>query len=141
MTLRIDDGFATLITFSSTPGIKLWEKTVTPPGIQGGGENDTTTMRNSIWRTRHPKKLKTLSPMSFTAAYDPQVYDDLVSIVNVNQEITVTFPDGDEITFWGWLDEFTPGEIVEGAQPTADCTIIPSNQDNSNVETAPSVTP
>ena len=134
---RMDDGFSTTITFADYPSVSLWEKEVTPPGVAGGGENDTTTMRNTTWRTKSPKQLKTLSECSFVAAYDPAVYDDIVSMVNVNQQITVTFPDDTTLVFWGWLDEFTPARSVEGEQPTAEITIIPSNQNDSLAETAP----
>ena len=134
---RIDDGFATLISFAEDSDVQMWEKEVTPPGVSGGGENDTSTMHNTAWRTRAPKGLITLSECSFSAAYDPAVYDEIVAMVNVNQLITITFPDASTVAFWGWLDEFTPGANVEGEQPTADVTIIPSNQNGSGVETAP----
>jgi len=137
---RIDDGHSTIIEFSaasSVMGVVLWEKTVTPPGIDGGGENDTTTMRNLIWHTRSPKTLKTLTEFSFTAAYDPACYDEVLALLQVNNQITVTFPDGSSLTFWGWLDKFTPGEVTEGEQPEADVVVIPSNQNDSGVETAP----
>jgi len=134
---RIDDGFATLISFSEDSDVQMWEKEVTPPGISGGGENDTSTMRNTAWRTRAPKSLITLSEASFSAAYDPAVFDEIVSMVNVNQLITITFPDSSTLAFWGWIDEFTPGSNVEGEQPTADVTIIPSNQNGSGAEVAP----
>jgi len=133
---RLDDGFSTLITFSlATPA--FYEKSVTPPSIEAGGENDTTTMRNTTWRTKAPKLLKTLGECSGTAAYDPVVYNDIVTMIGQNQLITITFSDGASLAFWGWLDAFTPGESVEGEQPTADFTIICSNQNDSGVETAP----
>jgi len=134
---RIDDGFATLITFSEDSDVSFWEKEVTPPGMSGGGENDTTTMRNTLWRTRAPKSLITLTESTLVAAYDPAVYDSILSMINVNQQITITFPDDSTLVFWGWLDEFTPGNVVEGEQPTATVKIIPSNQNGSGVETAP----
>src|SRR5687767_5157330 len=134
---RLYDGFSTRISFADNPTVLFYEMTVTPPGVQGGGENDTTTMRNTSLRTRMPKKLKTMSPMSATVAYDPQALDDCFAMVNVNQLITVEFSDGSTWQFWGWLDELTPGEITEGAQPEADVTIIPSNMNDSQVETAP----
>lgn len=134
---RIDDGFATLITFANYPSVALWEKEVTPPGISGGGANDTTTMRNTAWRTRSPKQLKTLSDASGVYAYDPASYTDLIAMINENQQITITFADAQTLTFWGWLDEFTPARAVEGEQPTAEATIVPSNQNASGVETAP----
>lgn len=136
---RIDDGFSTTIGFADLASVKLYEKAVTPPSISGGGPNDTTTMQNTAWRTRSPKKLKTLGESSFTAAYDPDVYDDIAGAngVNKNQLITITFPDGDTLAFWGWIDQFNPNEIVEGEQPTAEVTIICSNQNASGAETAP----
>ena len=137
---RMDDGFATLITFAEDSDVQLWEKGVTPPGVDGGGETDTSTMHNTTWRTRSPKGLLTMSEASMRAAYDPAVYDEIVSMVNVNQLITVTFPDTSTLVFWGWIDKFTPGESVEGEQPEADVTIVPSNQDDDGAETAPEYT-
>jgi hypothetical protein len=137
---RLDDGYQSLISFSADSNVSLWEKEITPPGISGGGENDTTTMQNSVWRTKSPKGLITLSESSFTAAYDPNVYDEFIAMVNVNQQITVTFPNGDTLLFWGWIDEVSFGALVEGEQPTVDVTIIPSNQNAAGAETAPVLT-
>lgn len=138
----MDDGFSTIIELLTT-GVTLYEKTVTPPGVDGGGEVDTTTMRNTTWRTRWPKKLKTLSEASVTAAYDPADFDTLNDAINVNQQIKVTFPDDGgtrvTVTFWGWLNTFTPGENTEGEQPTAEFSFIPSNQDNDKTEQGPIV--
>ena len=134
---RIDDGFSTTIAFTNYPSVSFYEKEVTPPGMEGGGENDTTTMLNATWRTKAPKKLVSLTACNFVAAYDPVVYDDVVAMINENQEITITFPDESTLVFWGWLDQFTPNANVEGEQPTAQCTIIPSNQDASGDEIAP----
>jgi len=136
---RIDDGHSTTIAFANYPSVLFWEKEVTPPGVSGGGANDTTTMQNSVWRTMAPKQLKTLSNSSVVVAYDPDVYTDVVAMVNENQLITVTFPDASTLAFWGWLDEFTPQRVVEGQQPTAEVTIIPSNQNAAGAETAPVV--
>jgi hypothetical protein len=134
---RIDDGFATLIEFAEDSDVQMWEKEVTPPGVSGGGENDTSTMRNTTWRTKSPKGLKSLSESSLVVAYDPAVYDEIIAMVNVNQQITITFADDSTLVFWGWIDEFTPGAAMEGEQPTAEVTIIPSNQNASGTETAP----
>lgn len=136
---RIDDGFKTIISFQLAPSIKFWEKTITPPSVIGGGENDTTTMRNDALRTKAPKLLKTMGNMTGTCAYDPTVYTDIFSMINVNQVIRVTFPDNSYVEFYGWLDEFTPGELAEGSQPTADFTIIASNQNEFGAETPPVV--
>lgn len=142
MSERIDDGHPTTVTFSAgSSGVVLTalleEKEVTPPGVDGGGANDTSTMRNVTWRTKAPKSLRTLTDSSFVAAYDPAVIDEIVAMCNVNQSIIITFPDDSTITFWGWIDSFLPGAMVEGVQPTAEVTIVPSNQDASGAEIAP----
>lgn len=134
------DGQSTTILFSEDSDVKLWEKEVTPPGVSGGGANEITTMRNTAWRTMAPKTLKTLSEASLVAAYDPAVYDAVVAMLNENQLITITFPDGSRLAFWGWIDEFKPNRIVEGEHPTAEITIIPSNYDADGDEVAPDYT-
>ena len=137
---RIDDGFSTIITFANYPSVSFWEKEVTPPGMEGGGANEISTMRNTTWRTKAPKQLVSLTDCNFVAAYDPVVYEDVVDMINENQLITITFPDGATLAFWGWLDTFTPNANVEGEQPTAACVIIPSNQSTSYSEIAPDYT-
>lgn len=140
MSNYLTDGHPTKMTFYALgTGVTLLikEKEVTPPGIEGGGENDTTTMRNMMWRTRQPKKLMTLTNGSMTVQYDPAAYDQLRSIINVNGVIRVDFSDNSALEFWGWLNNFTPNNIVEGAMPTASCTVIPSNQDDSGNEIGP----
>jgi len=139
---RIDDGHGTTIAFGDQPsgtgpGITFWEKELTPPGMDAGGANDTTTLRNTLYRTRAPKQLITLTEMTLTVSYDPSFYDDILGMIKDNQLITITFPDTHTVAFWGWLDKFVPGPIGEGSQPTADVTIVPSNQNESGVETAP----
>lgn len=132
---KIDDGHGTKYTFSENPTVKFWEKSVTPPGLSGGGANDTTTLRNETFRTKAPRKLLDVSDSSCTVAYDPEVFSDILDMLLVNQEITVTFPDGATLKFWGWVDTFTPGACEEGSQPTADITVIVSNQNASGEET------
>jgi hypothetical protein len=137
---RLDDGFSTQITFGSFSSVNLWEKEVTPPGMSAGGANETTTMRNTTYRTKAPKKLISLDDMELNVAYDPAIYGDIIAMLGKNQQITVTFSDDSSLTFWGWVDAFKPGSIQEGSQPTASITIICSNEDDSEpaVETAPS---
>ena len=137
----LNDGRPTRITFADFPVVEFCEKEVTPPGVEGGGANDTTTMKNTTFRTMQPKKLKTLAEGGATVAYETVVYDKIIAMININQLITVTFPDLSSIAFFGWLDTFVPGALVEGEQPTAEITIIPSNQDAAGAETPPVHTP
>ncbi len=136
------DGYQTTIGFSAAAsGIVMntiaKEKGVTPPAIEGGGKIDLTTMRNSNVRTFYPKQLYTLGDASVVVAYDPTAYDEIQSMIGVNQTITITFPDSTTLAYWGSIDNFAPNESVEGEQPTAVLTIIATNLDDSDEETEP----
>lgn len=141
MAGRLDDGFSTTIGFADNPNVKFFEKEVSPPGADAGGEIDTSTMLNTLYRTKNPKSLITMTPISLTAAYEVSVYTDIMAMLGNNQLITITFPDGGTVAVWGWVDSFTPGALVEGDQPTAEIEIIISNQDASGDEIAPAITP
>ncbi len=135
--IRLDDGFATLITFSNLPSVKLYEKEVTPPGMTAGGVIDTTTMRNTVWRTMAPRNLRSLTPVTATVAYATEAIPLVMGQVGINQAITITFPDASSIVFWGWIESFTPGQMTEGTQPTAAINIQPGNIDDTGAEVAP----
>lgn len=137
--MRLDDGFSTIIEIDGLTSAKFYEKTVQPPGLDGGDPINTTTMRNVAWRTFAPKALKTLSEMKVTVAYDPAFFGttQALAILNVNKEITITFPDGSTLVFWGYLAKFEPDDLQEGEQGEADMTIQPTNVNSSGVETAP----
>jgi len=134
---EMQDGFSTTISYAEDSSVVMSEISVTPPGVSGGGAIDQTTMGNTTYRTQAPKSLKSLSDAGATVSYDPAVLTEILAMVNVNQLITITFPDSQTWAFYGWIDEFTPGELVEGQRPTATLKIIPSQLNGSDVETAP----
>lgn len=129
------DGYQTKIIFTSASlssaeeALQFEIKELTPPGVSGGGGIDITTMSNETWRTMAAKALKTLTPLSMVIAYDTELYDGMIDMCNDNQEIFVDFPDDSRLTFWGFVDEFLPNAQVEGEQPTANVTVIPTNYD------------
>lgn len=137
MSERLDDGFSTQISFAENGAVHFWEKEVTPPGIDGGGPVNTTTMRNVKWRTQWPKKLKKFTQVKLTVAFDPVAVDEFDAMINVNQLITIKWADGDEMDVWGWIDKFTPGPATEGEQQEAEVIIEISMQNDSKVETDP----
>lgn len=139
--IMLNDGFSTKIAFQSDPDVSFWEKTVQPPGIDGGDAIEITTMHNTTWRTMVPRALKTLTEITGTAAYDPNVVNNVNSLINVNNDITVHFPDGSTLDFYGYLKSVEFGENTEGEQPELTYTIVPTNYDNVNrVEAGPVLT-
>ncbi len=142
--IPLRDGHSTLITLENDDTIEFWEKSVQPPGIDGGDPVDATTMHNTTWRVQRPRTLKTLTELSLTVAYDPQIYasgaDGIQDQINSEQTITVTFPDASKVAFYGFVKSFTPTDNVEGEQPEAEIVIVPTNWDATNsVEAGPTV--
>ena len=144
---KMPDGWQTFITFQNLPGFNVWEKAVKPVGFDGKEAIDTTTMHNAKYRTFAPRHLQTLTEVTATCAYDPDIYDPagvaggVQGMINVNQSITLQFPDHTTITFWGFLMKFELKEHKEGEFPEADITVVPTNTDTTSQEAAPVTTP
>jgi hypothetical protein len=64
-------------------------------------------------------------------AYDPAVYPQIIALVNVKTTVSILFPNGTKLSFFGVLRTFIPDELVEGTQPEATCEISPTNTDPS----------
>lgn len=139
--IHLEDGFSTKITFAADPDISFWEKSVQPPGIDGGDAIEQTTMHSVAWRGMAPRHLRTLTSSQTTVAYDPAVYSQIVELINVETTVTVTFPDGSTLAFFGFLQKFEPADMSEGNQPEATVTITPTNRDPvTGAEAAPVLT-
>jgi hypothetical protein len=135
---KLTDGFRTLIAFAANPTVKFWEKRVTPPGLDGGDKIDISTMHNSTWRSFYASSLITMSDATVRVAYDPAVYSDILSLLNVPGSVTVWFPDSSYLNFFGFIRMFEPDEMSEGSQPEATLTLTCTNFDPVNkVEAAP----
>lgn len=139
--IKLKDGYSALVTFATDTNIELWEKTVTPPGMDGGDAIEQTTMHNDQWRTYAPRGLITLTEFVFTAAYDPEVYNSLLALINRETTVTVRFSDGSTLAFYGFLQKVEMKEMTEGEQPELTATVRPTNFDPTNkVEAGPTLT-
>lgn len=125
------DGQSTTFNFGTTVSLLFREKRVQPPDVDGGGRVDSTDMRNLRGRTAASKKLFTSGQMKTMGYYDPLMYTNFVSNMQVNQGINVLFPDFSMVTFYGWLEKFTPQEHQEGENPLAEVIIEISNQNGA----------
>lgn len=136
--VKLGDGYQTLIAFENDLVVAFYEKTVTPPGFDGGDAVDTTTMHNVTWRTKISRGLIDTTDAGTVVAYDPLVLDEIVALLNVEQGITFNHSNGDKWDIWGFLKSFTPSEDSEGSQPEATIVIVSTNTDPSDgSETGP----
>jgi hypothetical protein len=141
--IPLEDGFSTKLAIAGYLTLKIQEKTVTPPGMEGGDPIPVTTMHNTTWRTFRARDLITLTPITVVAAYDPDVYSDdqVQSVINLETNMTLEFPDGSDLDFFGFVQNWMPSENSEGVQPEGTMTIVPTCYDPTNdVEAGPVLT-
>lgn len=123
------DGFSTIIQIAGAAGnIFLREREVQPGEIDGGGPIDTTTMLNAVMETQTFKSLKKFGATKSQCQYDPNVYTQLMLIVNTLQFFTIFFPDGQTLPFYGWVNKFTPQSLKIGEFPLGELEILPTNR-------------
>lgn len=148
----LPNGYRAFIAFENAPSLAVFEKAVTPPGMDGGEPIDITTMHNVRSRTKAPRHLIEPTDTSMRVGYNTIVWDDthaqditeetIEDLINDNQSITVSFPDGATYDFFGWLKSWTPSEMEDGIFPEADMVIVQSNWDHINcVESVAVFTP
>lgn len=132
--MRLEDGFPTLMSFAAAPVIfggvagDIWIKRITPPGYDGGGPIEDTSMHNLVFRTKYPKTLVTMTDATLMVSFDPDAYVSVFAVINVIQLLTYFFPLGETLALYGWVNTFIPNEFSEGNQPEATMQLIHSMQ-------------
>jgi len=133
----LTEGYQTLIAFSQLPNVPFRERTVTPPQLDAAGLIDVTTMRSQILRQKQPKKLLDTSTMSCEIQWDPVVYS---TVGDVTKRVLgkvggsqIEFPDGSQISFYGWIASFKPAALKEGEFASATIDVVCSHQDANGV--------
>ena len=141
---KMPEGFKSLITFSNNPALNIWEIDVKPPGVESGEAINTTTQQNNLWRTFWLPQLKTLEQITIKAAYDADVLQtDLTGMVGPRgQTITILWPQGSKVAFFGDLMKCEFDPLKEKEFPTCTLTIVPTNTDSAHgyVEAGPAWT-
>ena len=136
--IKLKDGHGTLITFSLDTDISMWEVGVTPPGMDGGDMIEQTTHHNTTYRTKAPQQLIDLTEGSIRVQYDPDIIAQVRAMINLEQTLTVTYPDGSTDAIFGVLRTFEPDEIVTGETPEATAVFSPTNvEPGTSTEEAP----
>src|SRR4051812_20762366 len=121
--IRMEDGFPTKLSFAANPTVEVWERSIKPPGMDGGDPIPTSTMHNLAVHTFAPRSLIKYDPISVLVNYDPNVYLSLKALVNVRGSITIRWYDGSTLTFYGYLQKVEFSELKEGDEPEATLTV------------------
>lgn len=137
--VRIENGHPTIISLALDPDFSFWETDVTPPGIDGGDANDLTNMHNTAWRTYAARTLKQLTEVGATGQYTLGSWTNFVTLVNEPTTVTIHFPGGGTLAFYGYVRSWIPGAAVEGEPPTSTLAVMPTNRDPSDDTEQPPV--
>ena len=138
----IETGYQFLIAFALDSDVEFWEKSVQPPSLDGGDMINISTQHNTEYRTFVTRSLVTVGNVALVVSYDPLCYTSIRSLINTNGSITIHFPDGSTLDFYGSLLTFEPQPCSEdGGQPEANITIGVTNWDSTNdLEVGPVMT-
>lgn len=123
----LKDGHKTTITIQgiSYGALRFEIKRIKPPGMDGRGPIDTTTMDNDAVATFEAKKLYRITDCTLVVAYADNTIGQVGgSFINKNGAFVVAFPTGVTQSYRGYVNSFEPNEHVEGEQPTANMTLV-----------------
>lgn len=123
-----DGGYQSLITFAADPDVEFWETAVGAPGIDGGDPIPTTTMHNTALHTAAPQHLKKLTPFQVVGRLGSGTVDQMEALINVNGWITITWPDGTEYSFPGFLKSINFSQAQIGTPMESTIEVVPTSQ-------------
>ncbi len=137
----LENGYSTKVAFARDPDVSVWEKTVKAPGQDGGDPIDISTMFNSRHRTKAPRGLMMASDVTMVCAYDPNAQPQLEELINQPGSISLHYPDGSRLDFFGYLRQYEFAEHSDGNFPEVTLTIVETDWDPVNdVEVGPVMT-
>lgn len=131
--LMLENGYRVTMGFSLNPSIAFWEKTVDPPGYDGGDEIEITTQHNNDFETKAPRALLSVTNGKATVAWNPLMYTaaQARSLINKKGAITWWLPDGSSVSMWAYLKSWVPKTMENGKQPEADIEVVVTNKNPS----------
>jgi len=103
-------------------GITLYEKNVTPPGVEGGDPINITTNDNGDFMSFAPRSRKQRTAAQAEVTYDDTDLDALEAAVDQSDDILVVWPDDTTKLDSGWVRSVIANQTQEGEQPTANIT-------------------
>lgn len=130
----LERGHVITVSINTQETIEFKEISVQPPGVEAGDPINTYTQYSDKWKTKAASVLMEMTELEMEVAYDPVILTaaKIEAAINLETDITVFFPDGSKVAFWGYLRSFIPGSMDEESRPTASAVIQPTNRDPSD---------
>lgn len=129
---KLPEGFKATIAFSKKPALNIWEVETAPSGMEVT-EINTTTQHNIRYVSKYPSYLVANDDITGTAGYDPDVMDDLVSLLgDPTGSFTIHMPDGTTHSYWGFAKSFKFQPLRVGQFPLLTYTLCVTNYDPVN---------
>ena len=121
-----DEGWSSKVAFAADSDLTFWEQIVGAPGFEGGDPIPMTTMFNTSFRTKMPRHLKEMTPFQVQGQFCGGTIDEVNALINVNGWITVTWPDGTQFSFVGFMKSWQPGPAQEGNPLIGTMEVVPT---------------
>jgi hypothetical protein len=116
------DGHGIRIVFVNG-GVTVYEKNVTPGGIEGGDPIDITTNDNTSLRSFAPRTLATETPINLEVTYNQTDKAALEALANTSDDIRTEYPDNTTELTSGWIRSVIANQATSGEQPTANLVV------------------
>lgn len=94
-------------------GVTLCLTSLGAVSVTGNEKLDISCLSNVTWKSGQNQTLKDCPDIPFTVNFSPATWSNIVAQINVNQQITINFPDSlglGSIKFYGFLQSFLPEE-------------------------------
>lgn len=139
--IKMKEGFSIKHTFAADTDISIWERVVAMPSVDGGEAIDHSDQHNTAWEPVRPRVLKKQQPYTVKGLYDPDLYNQIIALINVETTCTQTLPDGSTLASFGYLQKAEFDPLEKGKEPEVTLTIVPTMWDPTNrVEAGPVLT-
>lgn len=145
--IPLHEGYRAIIVFARLPTASFWVRTVKPPGVTKGEPIDITTQHNVEHTTKAEAALKEWTNAQVVASFDPNLYNNIKNsllgsrLASANGSVTIHFPDGSTLDFFGWGNNFDFSAFERLNKPEVTFDVVVSNFDPANdVEAGPVLT-
>lgn len=130
--VMLHEGYPIKVAFARASNICFEEIEVQPMSLKSDPIN-TTTQFNTLLDSKDAPAVGEAGDIVLTVSYAAEAWSDIwTKLFLQNGSVTVRYPDGTTIDFYGYLGVFEPQAQKRKEMPTAKITIVVTNWDPVN---------